>query len=123
MQRPGTNPDDVRMSDILCDFCLSEWTEDRLMVEGHHGSVICGNCLRVAYTAVSVDETDDSFEGWTCTMCLEQRSDPAWRSPMRDEALICRRCIKLAARQLERDPESGWKRPEGDQPGDQPGDE
>ncbi len=114
MHRPGTDPDNVRMSDVLCDFCLAEWTEDRPMIEGHHGSVICGNCLRVAYTAVCLAETDDASEDCMCTMCLERRSDPAWQSPVRDEAVVCRRCIKLAARQLERDPDLGWQRPAGE---------
>ena len=35
MQRPGTDPENVEMSDILCDFCLRAWTKDRPMVEGH----------------------------------------------------------------------------------------
>jgi len=114
MHRPGTNPDDVQMSDILCDFCTAVWTEDRPMVEGHHGSVICGSCLSVACASILIAGRDDGAPGCTCTMCLEERSDPAWRSPLRDEAIVCRRCVRLAARQLERDPDFGWRRPEGE---------
>ncbi|MFO0873344.1 MAG: hypothetical protein U0575_05170 [Phycisphaerales bacterium] len=111
MHRPGTNPDRVEPSDVLCDFCRREWTEDRAMVEGHHGSIVCGACLRVAYAAVVDAGANDAVEGYRCTMCLESRSDPAWRSPAHPEAFICGRCIHLAARQLERDPDVGWTRP------------
>ena len=33
--------------------------------------------------------------------CLEPRSDPAFQSPIRPEAFICRRCIRLAGRALD----------------------
>lgn len=44
-------------------------------------------------------------------MCLEERTEPGYRSPSHPEALICERCVKLAAGALVRDKESGWKRP------------
>jgi hypothetical protein len=78
--------------------------------------VVCGKCLTVAYR--SVVQADPSAaaaaapEGYTCTMCLEQRAEPAWQSPMYPEAVICKRCINLAAGALSKDKESGWKRPE-----------
>ena len=100
MHRPGTNPDDVQQSDILCDFCHAPWTEDRPMVEGHHGSIVCGSCLTVACAEVIVAGADDRIDGYKCTMCLENRPDAAWRSPAHDDAFICRRCIELAAGQL-----------------------
>ena len=34
MRKPDTDPDNVRMTDVLCDFCLGEWTEETAMVEG-----------------------------------------------------------------------------------------
>ena len=114
MRKPTTNPDDVKPSDVLCDFCAAEWTEDRAMVEGHHGSIVCGPCLTVAYGAVGGGGLDDAVPGYRCTMCLEERADAAWRSPVRPEAFICRRCIELAAKQLERDPDTGGKRPASD---------
>ena len=52
MQRPGVDPDNVQMSDILCDFCRAEWVETLPMVEGHKGSTICGGCLSEAYLAL-----------------------------------------------------------------------
>jgi hypothetical protein len=47
-------------------------------------------------------------------MCLEERSDPLFRSPIRDEALICRRCVRLAARALDIDPDHAWTKPPAD---------
>lgn len=112
MQRPGTDPNDVQMSDILCDFCRAPWVEDLPMVEGHQGSVVCGKCLTVAYRAVVQGGINTVGPGYTCTMCLEQRPDIAWASPVYPEAVICKRCINLAAGTLSKDKESGWTRPE-----------
>jgi hypothetical protein len=100
------------MSDILCDFCHAEWVEDLPMVEGHHGSVVCGKCLTVAYRSVVQAGVSTAPAGYQCTMCLENRADPAWQSPAYPEAVICKRCINQAAGALSKDPESGWKRPE-----------
>jgi hypothetical protein len=111
MRKPGTDPDNVQMSDVLCDFCRAEWTEERPLIEGHQGSIVCGPCLTVAYKQVVLAESDTGPTGYTCTMCLEQREDPAWQSPAYPEAVICRRCIKLAAGALSKDKESGWTRP------------
>ncbi len=111
MHRPGINPLDVRMSDILCDFCHAEWVESRAMVEGHHGSVICGSCLSVAFASVIVADANEAIPGYRCTLCLEERQQSAWRSPAYPEAFVCERCIRLAARQLARDDESGWSAP------------
>ena len=82
------------------------------MVEGHQGSLVCGRCLRIAYEEVVVGAQGQG-PGLMCTMCLEERDQPAWRSPAHDDAVICLRCIKLSARAMEKDMESGWKRPEG----------
>ena len=119
MHRPGTNPDDVEPSDILCDFCERPWSEEIPFVEGHQGSCICGNCLTVAWAAVIQGGLDDSPEHdeenpWTCTMCLEHRKDPAYQSPLREAALICRRCIRLSARALDTDPDHPWAKPTDD---------
>ena len=121
MHRPGTNPDQVQPSDILCDFCSRSWSDDMAMVEGHQGSCICGQCLTVAWHSVIEARQNDappqSEEGtWACTMCLEHRKDAAFRSQVREEALICRRCIGLAARALDLDPDHNWARPSQENP-------
>ncbi len=94
-----------------CDFCGSPWAEDRPMVEGHRGSLICAPCLTLAYDAVvNRGHAASPPAGVTCTMCLEVRKDPQWISPSRG-SLVCLRCIKQSARMLEKDADSGWKRP------------
>lgn len=95
-----------------CDFCLSGWSEDRPMVEGHRGSLICVRCLTLAYTQVVVHDAGEAPPGGTtCALCLEERSQKHWHSPLRETAWACERCIRQAAQMLEKDPESSWTRP------------
>lgn len=109
MRRAGTDPDNVLMSDVLCDFCAQPWTEQRTMVEGHHGSCICAECLGAAFRALVLDGRDDG--AGPCTMCLESRAEPHVRGGQRPEARICRRCTRMASVILERDPDAQWSRP------------
>ena len=120
MRKPGTDENNVQMSDVLCDFCQREWTEDIAMVEGHKGSCICGRCLTVAYTEVVVNAAAPDIGDFACVLCLEGSADrealkrgeePGWRSPVNPDAAICRRCIKQTAGVLQKDKESGWRKP------------
>lgn len=105
----------MQPADFMCDFCRRAWDGAASMVEGHQGSLICGTCLSVAYRALvleqgeTVEPTPD--HGPRCTMCLEHREQSFWRSPMHDEALACERCVRQAAQALEKDPDSGWRKP------------
>lgn len=119
MRRPGTDESNVQMSDVLCDFCHREWSEAEPMIEGHRGSCICGKCLTMAYRQIILHEAGASEE-FKCTMCLEEGNDrkalnrsgePGWRSPMYEDAAICRRCIKLAAGALHKSKEFSWQKP------------
>ncbi|MGA1046136.1 MAG: hypothetical protein ACO3ZY_13170 [Phycisphaerales bacterium] len=112
MHKPGTDPLDVQMTDVLCDYCHREWSESIPMIEGHHGSCVCGRCLSTGYAAVVHGGVDDGGGAFKCRMCLEERSDASWASPIDPDAFLCLRCIKLASRALEKDPDSGWRRPE-----------
>jgi hypothetical protein len=111
MHRPGADPENVQMSDILCDFCRREWTEEMALVEGHRGSVICGDCLTAAYRALVLQAQGVSPEGYQCTMCLEHRTDPGWRNPAHPEANICARCCRQSAGVLVKDPDLNWRKP------------
>jgi hypothetical protein len=120
MRKPGTNENDVQMSDVLCDFCRGEWTLDRPMIEGHHGSCICGECLSAAYAAVELRGRGEEHRFAACTMCLESAEarselgrgdEPCWQRPGNAEAAICRRCIKLAAGALHKDRDVAWTKP------------
>jgi hypothetical protein len=94
-----------------CDFCRRPWAEDRPMVEGHQGSLVCGKCLALAYADLVLAGGGHEHSGLKCTMCLEERAGEQWASPAYPDARICRRCIKQSATVLEKDEESGWKRP------------
>ena len=119
MHRPGADPEAMLPSDILCDFCGRPWGEEVLMVEGHQGSCICGDCLAAAWQSVINADIDDALppspEGsepsWKCALCLEARDDTAFRSPIREEAFVCQRCIRMAGRILGKDADSDWSRP------------
>ncbi|QOJ17635.1 MAG: hypothetical protein HRU76_08585 [Phycisphaeraceae bacterium] len=120
MRRPGTDPDNVRMEDVLCDFCHRQWSADLPLIEGHQGSCLCGRCLSVAYAEVVLRNIGSAPAGYHCTMCLESGFDrealgradePGWQSPAHPDACICRRCIELAAKALEKDPDFTWRRP------------
>ncbi|MEN0019973.1 MAG: hypothetical protein AAF747_03710 [Planctomycetota bacterium] len=113
MRKPGTNEADVRMSDVLCDFCHREWADDVPMIEGHQGACICGGCLRFAFSALMLERMDMRADKPMCTMCREQRDEAMWQSPMHAEAWVCRRCVKLASGVLHKDADWDWERPTG----------
>ena len=96
---------------FVCDFCRRPWADDRPMVEGHKGSLICGSCLTPAYAEIVHLHQGTLLASTACTMCLEHRDEPQWQSPLHPEAHICRRCLKQAAGVLCRDADSGWQKP------------
>ncbi|MBX3362427.1 MAG: hypothetical protein KIT19_07785 [Phycisphaeraceae bacterium] len=108
MLKPGADPMSVNQSDVLCNFCAREWTDDLPLVEGHQGSIICGVCLKTACKLLDGGTLVTSHR--TCTMCLEHRDDPAWESPWVEGSVICGRCINLGATALSKDKDYAWKR-------------
>ena len=121
MRKPGTDETNVQMSDVLCDFCHGEWTDAVPMIEGHQGSCICSKCLTTAYADVVINKHNSAPDDFKCRMCLEANKDraalnrsgePGWQSPLYPEAVVCRRCIKLAAGALQKDSDFDWKRPQ-----------
>jgi ClpX C4-type zinc finger len=95
-----------------CDFCRQAWAEDRPMVEGHRGSLVCGPCLALAYRLVHLNNGGETVaEDVVCTLCLQHHDAPHWRSPVHESSVACKRCIKQSARVLQKDVESGWKIP------------
>lgn len=111
MQRPGADLANMQPSDFICDFSLKAWDGSFPMVEGHRGSLISGDCLSVAYRFVVLAGQSSLEPGYTCTMCIEERDDPCWQSPVRPEAVICRRCIRQSATKLHTDPDWDWSKP------------
>lgn len=114
MQKPETNEQDVQMSDILCDYCNAHWTDDRPMVEGHQGSCICSNCLSIAFAELVHRKHSSAAEGYKCQLCLEERDEIGWQSPVNPEFTACRRCVNQSARVLAKDPDYGWSLPAAD---------
>lgn len=56
--------------------------------------------------------TSGVVRGGMCKLCLETRSEPLWQSPLDATALACRRCVRQSAAVLQKDPDSGWRKPE-----------
>jgi len=96
-----------------CDFCTMAWDENRQMVEGHRGSLICSQCLSIAFTeVVHLDSGYLPTPKEVCILCLETGRDGFhWQSPLDSSVLACRRCIKQSAGVLHKDPETDWKKP------------
>lgn len=110
MHRDGANPADMQPPDFICDFCLTAWDGSFPMVEGHRGSLICGKCLTVAWTEADLHGNAEGLPKRKCTMCLAEKDDPGWESPV-SEAWTCRTCIKRSAGRLHKDPDWDWHKP------------
>lgn len=101
----------MQPSDFMCDFCERAWDGTFALVEGHQGSLICGSCLTIAYRCVVLHQGEAVGPGLRCTLCLEEREQSEWQSPVRDEAIACERCIRQASQSMEKDEDIGWSRP------------
>lgn len=106
-------PDEHGNLIFCCDFCGSAWDDHRPMVEGHRGSLICGNCLSIAYMElVHLDTGVTPPREQACVLCLENgREGLHWVSPLNESVIACRRCIKQSAGVLHKDPDIPWKKP------------
>ena len=96
---------------ISCDFCGVDWDEVIPMVEGHHGSILCLDCLKLGLA-----KNAPQAEPFQCTLCLQHRiaSTAAYRpSPLaptaNPNAYACISCIKQTARAFDKDPDIDWK--------------
>jgi hypothetical protein len=114
MQREGIDKENVEPEDILCDFCESAaWAAGEPCVEGHQGSIICGDCLKLAYEKLILSESDEQ-SSQKCRMCLEDRDEPSWLSKVDPSATICFRCMKQAAAVLQKSKHWDWVKPTSD---------
>lgn len=115
MLRAGADPESLQPGDFLCNFCRKPWADDRPMIEGHQGNLICGGCVTLAYTEVVLREAGvadaGAGDGPNCVMCLERRRDQRWVSPVYEDQAVCARCVRQAAGALVKDKDSGWAKP------------
>lgn len=98
---------------ISCDFCGTDWDEVIPMIEGHHGSTLCLDCLQAA-----LDQTQPAAQAFPCTLCLRDLpADTArWQpSPLppsaNPSAAACGECLSQAAGTFSKDPDVDWKNP------------
>ena len=92
-----------------CDFCRQPWRENRPMIEGHKGSLLCTNCLSLA--CVDLAEPPSGFK---CVMCIREELElPRWESPLHDGVFLCRDCVEQAVRVFGKDRDTDWSPPEG----------
>jgi hypothetical protein len=68
-----------------CDFCRRPWADDLPMVEGHKGSLICAECLMLAYDELvnrrGPHAGGRTIDGAECALCLLQQPGPVWLPP------------------------------------------
>ena len=108
-------PDGVTLH---CDFCGKHWDMIETMIEGHHGSILCTDCL-----IKSIDEANEITEPFKCTLCLRDfepgdetpGSEKAYAASPRPEganeaAKLCWDCIRQADRAFASDAETPWER-------------
>lgn len=94
---------------IVCDFCRRDWDGQEAMVEGHHGSILCLECLKLA-----LDQQKPGLEGekYKCTLCLRFNIPPTvprWSHPEHSEAIACQECLYQAAKAFSRNEDVDFK--------------
>ena len=96
MQR--TDPEGIV---LLCDFCRRDWDGQEPMIEGHHGSILCLECLKLALKEQHTQPGPDLGGKYKCTLCLRfnmPASLPHWSNPAHPEAIVCQECIYQSAK-------------------------
>ena len=105
---------------ISCDFCGADWDENRPMIEGHKGSVLCLACLRLA-----LEQAQPADESFDCTLCLQRHEAGvrSWAHPAPDdlpgrnrEACLCWACVRLAAKTFHKDKDTEFRWNPADHP-------
>jgi hypothetical protein len=85
---------------ISCDFCRRDWDGQEAMIEGHHGSILCLECMKRALVGQAA-----GGDKYKCTLCLRFNIPgalPWWRSQGHPEAVVCQECLYQAAKAFSR---------------------
>jgi hypothetical protein len=94
---------------IVCDFCRRDWDGQEPMIEGHHGSILCLECLKAALTEQRTG--GGGGEKYKCTLCLRFNIPPElprWSNAEHPEAIACQECLYQAARAFSRNKDVPW---------------
>jgi hypothetical protein len=92
---------------IVCDFCRRDWDGQEAMIEGHHGSILCLECLKRA-----LSEQKPAEGKFKCTLCLRFNMPPEmprWINSDHPDAIVCQECLYQAAKAFSRNPDVPWK--------------
>ena len=77
------------------------------MIEGHHGSILCLECLKLALVGQHT-----GTEKYKCTMCLRFNMPPTlrhWNHPDHPDSIVCHECLIQAAKAFARNPDVPWE--------------
>lgn len=92
---------------ILCDFCRRDWDGNEPMIEGHHGSILCLECMKLA-----LDNLTHAADKYKCTLCLRFNIPPTvprWSNPEKPEAIVCQECLYQAAKTFSRNEDNSFQ--------------
>ena len=91
---------------LVCDFCRRDWDGQEPMIEGHHGSILCLECLKLA-----LRDKIATGEKYSCTLCLRfniPATLPHWSNPAHPQAIACEDCLIQAAKAFSRNEDVPW---------------
>lgn len=92
---------------VSCDFCATDWDGASPVIEGHRGSIICLECLKLAIESLAT--ADSPFK---CPLCLRDAipaSVARYSHPNRPTTFACQSCIYQTADVFDKDPDINWK--------------
>jgi hypothetical protein len=90
---------------ISCDFCRTDWNGQSPVIEGHRGSIICLECLKLALDSLTTGPT------FKCILCLREplpATLPRWHHSNTPTTFACEGCIHQTADVFDRDPDIDW---------------
>jgi hypothetical protein len=90
---------------ISCDFCRTDWNGQSPVIEGHRGSIICLECLKLALGSLTIGPT------FKCILCLREplpETLARWNHPTTPATFACEGCVHQTADVFDRDPDIEW---------------
>ena len=91
---------------VSCDFCGTDWDGQFAAIEGHRGSIICLECLKLA-----LDNLVVAGETFKCVLCLREpipATTARWHHANHPKTYSCASCVEQAAGAFDKDPDIDW---------------